>query len=276
MSSEVKALLSDVGGRLPEGTRLQLVREPGGDVAEASGVRVRVVDSLGAADGHLSRTFTSLEALLDEDWGEAGLAESTRRARLGEGDWSWSARPLLLVCAHGARDACCARQGVGLFLAIKDALDLRPQPGWDPEVWQTSHLGGHRFAAVAVSLPDAYVYGRLQAVEADALVEDLARGELPPLARVRGNANLAPAVQAAELFEREHLGVRGVRSASVVGHAERGGGVHEVHVLVDGRRVEVEVTPRSVPLAVLGSCADATSREMFPFELMALRDLGPG
>ena len=49
------------------------------------------------------------------------------------------AGPIVLVCAHGRRDACCARLGPPLF----DAL----APHCPPDaLWQSSHLGGHRFA----------------------------------------------------------------------------------------------------------------------------------
>lgn len=54
----------------------------------------------------------------------------------------------VLVCGHGRRDACCGRLGAGL--AVRLAAP-GPRPGVN--LWRTSHLGGHRFAPVALVLP---------------------------------------------------------------------------------------------------------------------------
>src|SRR5262245_13618317 len=55
--------------------------------------------------------------------------------------------PLLLVCTHGKHDRCCARYGRPLY----EALDEAAEENW---VWQTSHVGGDRFAGNVVCLPD--------------------------------------------------------------------------------------------------------------------------
>jgi uncharacterized tellurite resistance protein B-like protein len=59
------------------------------------------------------------------------------------------ASPLLLVCTHGSRDRCCGSLGVPLAQGLKG------------EVWQVSHLGGHRFAPTLWELPSWKVYGRV-------------------------------------------------------------------------------------------------------------------
>ena len=47
--------------------------------------------------------------------------------------------PLYLVCTHGKRNVCCARLGGPLAQAL-----AARHPG---QVWETTHVGGHRFAA---------------------------------------------------------------------------------------------------------------------------------
>ena len=47
--------------------------------------------------------------------------------------------PVFLVCTHGKRNVCCARLGVPLAQALATR-----HPG---QVWETTHVGGHRFAA---------------------------------------------------------------------------------------------------------------------------------
>jgi hypothetical protein len=61
--------------------------------------------------------------------------------------------PILLVCTNGRRDPCCSVAG----RALADRLSA-VRPG---AVWECSHLGGHRFAPTALSLPSGYTYGRL-------------------------------------------------------------------------------------------------------------------
>ena len=73
-----------------------------------------------------------------------------------------------LVCAHGRRDACCARLGLPLF----DALNAQLLP---THLWQSSHLGGHRFAPNVVVLPVGIQLGRIP-LERAAEVVGLAGG----------------------------------------------------------------------------------------------------
>src|SRR5262249_46855313 len=42
------------------------------------------------------------------------------------------------VCTNGQRDLCCARFGLPVYSALRERVAGR--------VWQTTHLGGHRFA----------------------------------------------------------------------------------------------------------------------------------
>lgn len=59
----------------------------------------------------------------------------------------------LLVCTHGSRDICCGKLGPRLAQALRSA--------GHPEVWEVSHIGGHRFAPTLWHLPSWRVYGRL-------------------------------------------------------------------------------------------------------------------
>jgi hypothetical protein len=65
----------------------------------------------------------------------------------------------VLVCTHGSRDKCCAQFGQPFFRAAKQMVDQGYLP--NTRVWRASHIGGHRFAPTAISLPDGRYYGRL-------------------------------------------------------------------------------------------------------------------
>ena len=115
--------------------------------------------------------------------------------------------PLHLVCVHGRRDQCCGRHGPKVYeTARAHALGGR--------VWQTTHLGGHRFAAVTLTLPDGLCWGRMRAEHAAHWLEATARAEVPLVDHLRGRCALDPVAQAAEVWLRANgspLGVDDVR-----------------------------------------------------------------
>lgn len=73
--------------------------------------------------------------------------------------------PMLFVCTHSGRDACCATAGRALVNALMAQVSDRST------VWECSHLGGHRFAPTALVLPSGLVYGRLDPATAAACLE---------------------------------------------------------------------------------------------------------
>ncbi len=97
-------------------------------------------------------------------------------------------QPIVLVCTNGRRDACCARFGGPVYDALRA---VAPQ-----DVWQTTHLGGHRLAPVIMSLPEGLCFGRLSPAEAVAMHGD----RNSALEHLRGRSAYAPSVQAAECF----------------------------------------------------------------------------
>ena len=66
------------------------------------------------------------------------------------------------VCTNGKHDICCAKLGTPFY----DALSKQGVP----HVWQTSHIGGHRFAATMYIFPYAICYGRLDPTDAPRVV----------------------------------------------------------------------------------------------------------
>lgn len=110
---------------------------------------------------------------------------------------------LLLVCAHGRRDACCSRLGVPVFAAL-DRVHSWAEHGDGPLTWQCSHTGGHRFAANVVALPWGVTLGRVDREDARAVAALLTEGRVP-LDTYRGRSLYPPAGQAAEVALRHAL-----------------------------------------------------------------------
>lgn len=129
------------------------------------------------------------------------------------------AGPLWLVCTHGKRDACCARWGMAAWRALVEATE--------GPVLQASHLGGHRFAPVAVSLPSGLVYGRFSPEDAPTLAADALAGRVS-LPFLRGRAALAAPAQVAEALARAAGG-------------DVDSPVSEVSVRLDGERAAVRL-----------------------------------
>src|SRR5262249_19603634 len=112
------------------------------------------------------------------------------------------------VCCHGRRDPCCARLGIPVFDALQTRLPERC-------VWQTSHLGGHRFAANVLVLPAGILLGRVQPEDADRVVADVNAGRIP-LDLYRGRTFHTPEAQVADAAVRERLDLTGIDAVTVI------------------------------------------------------------
>lgn len=109
-------------------------------------------------------------------------------------------RPAFLVCTNGKRDRCCARYGRVLYQAMQEEqADL---------VWQTTHLGGHRYAATMLALPSGICYGRLRKEDGPLLLHAHRQGKLHRLDSLRGRTHWPRPAQAAEYFLRARLQTR--------------------------------------------------------------------
>ncbi len=110
------------------------------------------------------------------------------------------AEPQFFVCTNGQRDLCCARFGLPTYAALRTLVG--------DAVWQTTHVGGHRFAPNVVVLPQGDVYGRVHAEVVPQFLAELGSGNA--FDWLRGSSFEVPAVQAARGFVRSAAAVRSV------------------------------------------------------------------
>lgn len=156
--------------------------------------------------------------------------------------------PLLLVCAHGRRDVCCAVRGRALAAAVSGA-----DPDHPGGVWECSHLGGHRFAPTAIALPTGYAYGRLDPATAVDVRKGAGLGEVLTSC-CRGHVGYTPAEQAADLAVRELTGIRDADALTV----DPADGAGDVTVRArDGRRWTVTLRDDTLTGARPTSCGAA-------------------
>lgn len=170
----VKAHLQAIVDTVPQ-ARMMFIRQP---QRRADHIVFYVVDSLSA---HIMAfALKSYDELLDFD----------PHTRYGLVPMS-PPHSLYLVCTNGRRDVSCAAYGVPLYEQMTAYASA--------EVWQSTHLGGHRFAATVACLPHGLVYGHVEPQTAPDFVERYRRGEVD-LAHYRGRSIYDPPVQAAEHF----------------------------------------------------------------------------
>ncbi|MDQ1558913.1 MAG: hypothetical protein QOD32_1973 [Pyrinomonadaceae bacterium] len=195
--------------------------------------------------------------------------------------------PLYLVCTHGKRDKCCAKFGYALYKSLRageasgdgegeaagdsdseasgvggdgkatgaggnssggeTAVDSDVEGGG--RIWQSSHVGGDRFAANLVCFPHGLFYAHVTEDAGRRIVAEYAHRRLT-LEGYRGRACYSYPVQAAEFFIRtetkldaldalryrrhERTGERSWRVTFVESLATTGDGagarIHEAHV----------------------------------------------
>lgn len=88
--------------------------------------------------------------------------------------------------------------------------------------WQTTHVGGHRFAPNVLALPQGVLYGRVRPEDVPRFVEDVQAGRLAR-DHVRGRSALPAEAQAAETaLDEEMLELVGCESGQVVVRTQAG------------------------------------------------------
>ena len=174
-------------------------------------------------------------------------------------DGTLSTDPLVAVCAHGKHDQCCAVRGRGATAAIAAEY---------PEItWECSHLGGDRFAATMLVLPEGLCYGRVDSTESADLIRLYLDGRLDNRF-LRGRTSLPHAVQAAQYFAREAYGDDRIASLSPL-DVERSEGKLRVVLSGDSGPIEVSLNEEmSEPL--LSQCHASVPGPVRIFTLVSI------
>jgi hypothetical protein len=235
LSDQVKARLRDLKNERPR-TRVLLIRRP---------------------DRRRHPTFAVFAAVSRPGQERLVGLELEEHEDLREVD-PWQAaepidEPLFLACTHGKHDPCCARRGRPLFEGLSEQLD-------SGSAWQSTHVGGDRFAGNLVCLPHGVYYGRVERDDVPSVVDEYLDRRLS-LAHYRGRSCWPFAVQAAERHVRAEEGLTGLDDlslASVERSSDRWAVAFETPV---GRR-EVEVTEELGELTQLTCSAEAAKRPL--------------
>ncbi len=156
--------------------------------------------------------------------------------------------PQYFVCTNGQRDLCCARFGLPAYTRLRELVGER--------AWQTTHLGGHRFAPNVLVLPQGVLYGRVQPEQMEHFLAEVEAGAVP-VANLRGRSCYPKHVQAAEGLagrgDLELLDVAGDEDRSAITFAGS----------PQNLTIEVQMSPE--PRWITASCGDAAKKAVYPF-----------
>ncbi|MCC9309237.1 sucrase ferredoxin [Kitasatospora sp. RB6PN24] len=217
------------------GVRIALVRHPGRHADDRPTARHQVIVAHTVPGrGWVRRAEVASPAeLLELDFGALGAGEHG-----GFGD-AHHGGPLALVCTNGRRDRCCALLGRPLAAELAAAGHT--------EVWEVTHLGGHRFSPTMLVLPYGYAYGRLTETSAKEVLAATAAGQTLP-GFSRGRSCWERPGQAAEHAVRELTGEHAADALTVRQEVSGDGEWRVVVTHQDGRAWSVEVVQgRSEP-----------------------------
>jgi hypothetical protein len=143
--------------------------------------------------------------------------------------------PLFVSCTHGRRDPCCAERGRPLAEGLAVAFPALS--------WESTHVGGDRFAGNLVAFPHGLYFGRVAPEEGPAIVRGYVEGRIARLDRYRGRSSDPPHVQAAEIALRDRLGLDRVDAVTRERSDRRGDRAEVTFATSKGRhRVRLERT----------------------------------
>jgi hypothetical protein len=196
--------------------------------------------------------------------GELGEALSLDLEALGRGECPGLERhdrPLFLVCTHGRRDVCCAERGRPLAVELS-----RTHPG---ETWESTHIGGDRFAGNLLAFPHGLYFGRVGPQEGAAVADSYTNGRIA-LGYFRGRSCLPFAVQAAEIALRERERLEKIDDVAFE-HVEREEEVYKATFTTNtGRRTVTIAVDASEPRFL--TCQSAREEAPPAYRIVSIED----
>lgn len=171
-------------------------------------------------------------------------------------------RRFALVCTHGSHDRCCGTLGVPVYNKLGTERQI--------EAWRTSHVGGHRFSANVLMLPEGIYYGRVNESNISDILHAHLRNEIA-IGNFRGRSCYSPTSQVCDYFLRDRLKKFGIYDIRWEYEKDR-----DYNVSVEFR-IEGEDTGYSVNAVVMydsmslpASCGDIEYKDMHQFYYYSL------
>lgn len=172
-------------------------------------------------------------------------------------------RPMYLICTNGRRDRCCAKEGFQVYKSFHDHVG--------DAVWECSHVGGHRFAANVITLPDGVLYGRVHADMVTDLVTACNNSRLIP-EWMRGRTIYPSHIQAAEGLLRQKTNRQEIYTYQFGRSTELGENRWDVSFteISSGHEYNLKLRKVSTEKTVLESCSQDKYTPVIHYELESI------
>lgn len=193
-------------------------------------------------------------------WGEVGDPADLLAVPLDGSAGAASEDPVVLVCTHARHDQCCAVRGRPVAQTLARSF---PE-----QTWESSHLGGDRFAATMILLPHGLYYGRVTKTDAASLVDAYRQGRIVE-EFYRGRSSLSNVVQAAQSFARAAEGDSRVETYAPLREQRTAGDEWVVDLAHDDRIVTV-VMRETLSAPLLSTCAATRPASVREFALRSI------
>jgi hypothetical protein len=170
--------------------------------------------------------------------------------------------PLILICTNGTRDKCCAKFGRPLYDALYEAeRDI---------VWQSTHIGGHRYAPNVLFLPHSINYGLLSAAQIGPAAVAYRAGAIYDLAHFRGRTTYPQPVQAAEYFLRQALVNKKIADLPLAAVEQKPGNEWQVtfHELSTAKNHQITLNKVLIAEPFQVSCSPPKSKPLPRYQLL--------
>lgn len=251
---EVKTHLNTQLGSIPE-SRLLLIKQPREE-------NVRGLAFFAAISNSNPPTLYRFQL---NDYEELLTFELTSIAdRKSEYDDSISSEPVFVNCTNGHRDQCCALHGVGSYWALE-----RQFPG---KVWESTHHGGHRFAANLIHFPHGLSYGRLRKENAIDAMQAGMDGRID-LDHFRGRTIYDEPIQAAEILLRKELDLAAIGGVQVSGSDPLDGNRWRVKASAKDREYEITVEQHDTGEQIHLSCGDEKTSPVVEYKILEIKTI---
>jgi hypothetical protein len=192
------------------------------------------------------------------------LEAMLRGEDLRSGDF-WR-RPLFLVCTHGRRDKCCAKFGYALYKSLRaDAGD---------DIWQSSHVGGDRFAANLICFPHGLFYAHVTEDGGRQIIKQYGQ-QTVSLNNYRGRCCYPSPIQAAEFFLRSESGLCGLNDLRFLDYVPITGNHWLVRFLshADGRTYEIYLKSQVSEFQNPLTCQSGEAKRVVQYSLSDYRPI---
>jgi hypothetical protein len=177
--------------------------------------------------------------------------------------------PLYLVCTHGKRDKCCAKFGYALYKSLRAGRGDAERE----QIWQSSHIGGDRFAANLICFPHGLFYAHVTADAGQTILAEYEQGRRLVLTGYRGRTCYSYPVQAAEFFIRRETGISAIGELRYRRHERTGEKSWLVKFFEAGaaRIHEAHVAARTSEFHNYITCNSSTEQRVIQYVLESYR-----